>query len=458
MAGYIFSMTPKVVPKFKTKHRIILSMIPAPGTSEVFSRLENVESRSMHGQLPIVWNKAIDFNVFDIAGNKWIDFTSSIFVANVGHSNPFVTAAIRETLEHPLYSCYAYANPFRAKYLERLITFAGKPFNKAFLLSAGTEATEASLKLMRMNGQKNGKRRRGVICIENNWHGRTLGAQMMSSNLVQKSWIGYEDPDIHHIPFPYPWEMNEKSGEVFLLEGLEKLATKGIDLSQDICGFMLETFQGWGAVFYPKDFVKAIEKICKKNGILLCFDEMQAGFGRTGHNFGFQYYDVTPDLICIGKGMGGGVPLSGVIGRDVIMDLPEIGNMSSTHSANPLVCAAGLAVLDELDSKNLVEEAKRKGKFFREGLESIKRRFPNHISWILGEGMIMAILFKNPSTGKADGLFASMVAERCMQKGLLVVHTGRESIKLGPPLTIIDDALIEGISVLDQAIDEVASA
>jgi 4-aminobutyrate aminotransferase-like enzyme len=310
---------------------------------------------------------------------------------------------------------------------------------------------------MRMHGQKAGKRRRGIICIENNWHGRTLGAQMMSSNLGQRAWIGYQDADIHHIPFPYPWQLEGKSGEEFLQQGLDQLAAKGIDLTQDVCGFMLETFQGWGAVFYPKDFVQAIENFCRKNGILLAFDEMQAGFGRTGKKFGFQHYEVTPDLICTGKGMGGGVPLSGVIGRAEIMDLPEVGNMSSTHSANPLVCAAGLAVLEELESRNLVAEAERKGKLFREALESIQKQFPDRISWILGNGMIMAVLFQDPTTGKADGPFTSRVAERCMQKGVLVVHTGRESIKLGPPLTITDKALLEGIAVLAESIAEVAA-
>lgn len=457
MAGHTFSLIPQDVPKLKTDHRSIQTAIPAPGTAKVFERLEKVESRSMHGQLPLVWERAEDFSVYDIAGNRWIDFTSTIFVANVGHSNHRVTSAIKETLDHPLYSCYAYANPVRATYLEKLISFAGKPFDKAFLLSAGTEATEAALKLMRMHGQQTKKRRRGIICIENNWHGRTLGAQMMSSNVGQRAWIGYQDADIHHIPFPYPWQLEGLRGEEFLHKGLEQLTSNGIDLSQDICGFMLETFQGWGAIFYPKDFVQAIEKLCRKHNILLAFDEMQAGFGRTGKNFGFQHYDVTPDLICTGKGMGGGVPLSAVIGRAEIMDLPEVGNMSSTHSANPLVCAAGLAVLEELESRNLVTEAERKGKLFRDSLESIQKQFPDRISWILGNGMIMAMLFKDPETGKADGPFTSRVAERCMQKGVLVVHTGRESMKLGPPLTITDEALLEGIAVLAESIVEVAA-
>ncbi len=455
MSKYLISTDPKAVKKIKTKHRKILTKIPAPGTSKAIKDLHNIESRSMHGQLPLIWSKAKNFNIYDIAGNKWIDFTSTIFVANVGHSNQKVTNAIEETLSNPLYSCYSYANSTRINYIKRLLKFAGKPFEKVFLMSAGTEATEASLKLMRMYGQKKQKRRLGIICIENNWHGRTLGAQMMSSNISQSSWIGFKDENIHYIPFPYPWANNDKNGSEIFKEGLSNLAKKGLDLKKDICGFMLETFQGWGAVFYPRHFVKQIEKICRNNEILLTFDEMQAGFGRTGYKFGYQHYDVTPDLICVGKGMGGGVPLSGVIGKAEIMDLPEIGNMSSTHSANPLVCAAGNAVLEELENKDLINKSRFLGQIFKNELEKIKLLFPQHISWILGEGMIMAMLFKDAKTGNPDCETASKVAEKCMQKGLLVVHTGRESIKFGPPLTITEEALLEGTDTLKEAITEV---
>lgn len=457
MAGYEFCRSPQKVPFVSTEFRTIQTAIPAPGTEQILSSLDHYESRSMHGQFPLIWDRAVDTSVFDIAGNCWIDFTSTIFVATVGHSNARVTAAMQAMIDTPIYSCYAYPNRKRAEYLQRLVEFAGKPFEKAFLLSAGTEATEAALKLMRMHGLKLGKRRRGVVCIEGNWHGRTMGAQMMSGNLAQRDWIGFQDADIHHIPFPYPWALNGSSPEAFLETGLKKLEAAGIDLAQDVCGFMLETFQGWGAVFYPKEFVQAIEKLCRKHGILLAFDEMQAGFGRTGRRFGFQHYGVTPDLIACGKSMGGGVPLSGVLGRAEIMDLPDIGNMSSTHSANPLVCAAGLAVIEELEQRDLVVEAERKGELLFKGLHTLQQHFPDRISALLGKGLIAAVLFRTSDTGIADGAFTSRVAERCMQKGLLVVHTGRESIKIGPPLTISDQALLEGIDVLGEAIAEVAA-
>lgn len=457
MAGYAFSRAPVAVPQVKTSCREIKTSIPAPGTQEILDRLDAHESRSMHGQLPIVWHRAKDFNIYDVAGNCWIDFTSTIFVANVGHSNSRVISAIKAALDQPLMSCYAYSNENRAEYHEKLISFAGAPFEKAFLLSAGTEATEAALKLMRMHGQKVGKRRRGVICIEGNWHGRTLGAQMMSSNLAQRDWIGYQDADIHHIPFPYPWLVDEGSAAEFLVKGLKRLTDQGIDLKQDVCGFMLETFQGWGAVFYPHAFVQAIEAVCHENNILLAFDEMQAGFARTGRAFGYQHYGVTPDLICCGKGMGGGVPLSGVLGRAEVMDLPDVGNMSSTHSANPLVCAAGLAVLAEIEERNLVDETARKGELLFTALHDLQLKFSDRIHRILGKGLIAAVLLRDPKTGEPDGAFTSKVAERCMQKGLLVVHTGRESIKIGPPLTITDAALLEGVEVLSEAITEIAA-
>lgn len=457
MAGHQFSRTPVVVPTLETHFRTIKTPLPAPGTQEILDSLDKIESRSMHGQIPLVWEHAKNFNVFDHAGNKWIDFTSTIFVANIGHANEHLKARLKAVLDHDLLNTYAYPNRIRQEYLSKLIAATPKNFEKAFLLSAGTEATEAALKLMRMNGQAEGKRRLGIVCVEGNWHGRTMGAQLMSSNVQQKAWIGHEDPDIHHIKFPYPWALNGASGAAFFAEQLKSLEQKGLDLSQDICGVMLETFQGWGAVFYPEDFVQAFAQAAQKYGWLLAFDEMQAGFARTGKLFGYEHYGVEPDLICCGKGIGSGFPISAVLGRAKIMDLPDIGNMSSTHSANPMACAAGLATLEEIESKKLVSETARKGEILFGGLKALQKKFPNRISHVFGRGLIAALIIKSPKTGEPDGAFTSLVAQRCFHKGLLVVHTGRESLKLGPPLTITDEALLEAISVIDEAFYEISA-
>ncbi len=455
--GYEFSREPKKVKLVNTKNREIKTEIPCPGTKEILESLDITESRSMHGQIPIVWDSAKGSNIYDLKGNKFIDFTSAIFFSNVGHSNDRVTKAIKDMLSKPILGCYAYANEVRAKYLEKLICFCGDNFEKAFLLSSGTETTEAALKLMRMSGQKKKKKRLGVIAFENNWHGRTLGAQMMSGNPIQKEWIGYKDKDIHHLPFPYPWIVDENEGESFFQKSIQKLIEDGVDPSKDLCGVILETFQGWGAVFYPSSFVKAIKDFCIEHNLVLTFDEMQAGFARTGKAFGYQHYDVEPDLLCCGKGMGNGYPLSGVIGKKEIMDLPEVGNMSSTHSANPMACAVGLAVLDEIEDKNLISESLRKGNILKTKLNELKDKSSNRISYILGEGLISAILFQDPVKNTPDSEIASKIALKCYEKGLLVVHTGRESIKLGPPLNISDEALEEGINVIIESFEEAIS-
>jgi 4-aminobutyrate aminotransferase-like enzyme len=434
----------------KTKNRFIHTLIPAPGTKSLFKSLSKVESRSMHGQMPIAWDKAKNFNIFDIAGNKFIDFTSTIFVANIGHSNPRLIKYIKLALSKNFLHSYAYINKIREKYIKKLILFAGKNFQKAFLMSAGTEATEAALKLMRMHGQKQGKRKLGIICFEGNWHGRTMGAQMMSGNIKQKEWIGYQDPNIYHLPFPYPWILKNNESEKFLIDSLKKIEKK-INLKKDICGVMIETFQGWGAIYYPKEYVKLLFKICKKNNILITFDEMQSGFARTGYKFGYEYYGVKPDLICCGKGMGGGIPISGVIGKKNIMDLPEVGNMSSTHSANPLACYAGLAVLEEINKKKLLQNTKDKEKILFKKLNQIKDKFPKEILYVQGKGLIAALIFNLRSKNNVKKIL-KLIVEECLKNGLLVVYTGRESIKIGPPLTITKEALIEGINVLDQAI------
>ena len=216
MSKYNFSKIPIKVQTVNTSHRSIHTPIPPPGTKETINKLELDESRSMQGQMPIIWDRAKDYNIYDKHGNKWIDFTSTIFVANVGHGNQNILKAVKKVMNKPLLHTYAYVNEQRVQYHKKLVEFSGSLFQKAFLLSAGTEATEAALKLMRMHGQKIRKRRLGIICIEGAWHRRTMGAQMMSGKPSQKEWIGYHDPNIHHIPFPYPWVLNGHSGEEFL--------------------------------------------------------------------------------------------------------------------------------------------------------------------------------------------------------------------------------------------------
>lgn len=455
MSGLGFSHVPKEVKRIKTEYRSIVTKIPVPESLPILERVYETESHSMHGQLPIIWDRAEGVQVYDSWGNKWLDFSSTIFVTNAGHGNKRIVEALNKVINKPLLHTYTFTSPERFEYLNYLIANTPKQFEKAFLLSAGTEATEATLKLMRLNGIKHAKKKGGILCFEGNWHGRTLGAQMMGWNPSQKEWIGYLDPNIYHLSFPYPWrpEAIENPRKFFRDSIKELIESKNINPKTDLCGIMMETFQGWGAVFYPKEFVQEVALFAKENDLLLTFDEMQAGFGRTGELFGYMNYDVEPDLLACGKGASSSLPLAVVLGSKEIMDLPGIGSMSSTHSANPLVCAAGLANMKALIEDGLIVNSKKLGVLFHERLDLLQKKFRNYISSIQGVGLLAAVIFTDTNNNPLSQL-SDLISEKCLQTGLLVVHTGRESIKLAPPLVINEEQLLEGVQTFTTAVEE----
>lgn len=419
---------------------------------EILRRLKRVEARAMHGQLPVSWKAASGSTVVDIHDREYIDFTSTIFVQNVGHGHPEVIAAITRTMEKPLLAAYTYPTEIRADYLERLINFAGEGFEKAFLVSSGTEAVEVAIKLMRLYGRSRKKSRYGIVSCKGNWHGRTMGAQMLSSNEAQKTWIGSLDPNMFHMDFPYPWLVAEEDGAVFFEKKINELIESlSLNPSTDLVGFALESFQGWGAFFYPVGFVKALEKFATKHDLLIFFDEMQAGFYRTGMKFGFQHYDVVPDLFACGKAMGGGLPMSGVVGRGDLLDLAEVGSMSSTHSAHPICCAAALAVLDIMEAPSFPDVVARNSNRLWRELHHLQELFPSVIEATYGKGCIAALIIKSNQQKTADQR-ATEICEKALDSGLLLVKTGRESIKIGPPLTIDEPTLVRGLEILQECL------
>lgn len=458
MAAFTFSRAPVKRPPVRSQFRNIQTALPVPESLPILDDLERYESRSMHGQIPIVWDRAKDFQVFDKWGNVWIDFTSTIFVANAGHSNDRIRAALKDMIDHDLLHTYSYATEVRAKFLKKLVEATPAPFEKAYLISTGTEATEMVVKLMRLEGQRTGKRRLGIMSFEGSYHGRTQGAAMIGGNAAGRTWIGFEDPNVWQVPFPYHWDFSAgETGAQRFAQHIELLRSRGIDPARDVAGFMFEAYIGWAAAFIPTDYVQAAARFARENGVLLGFDEVQGGFGRTGKLFTYEHYGVEPDMIACGKGISSSLPLAAVLGRARLLDLPDVGSMSSTHSANPLACAAGLANLEELIERDLVAQAEKKGERLFARLRQMQARYPKRIAHVTGAGLLAALIFRDPVTGAPDGLTASLVCERALHKGILLVHTGRESIKLGPPLTIPLEAIEEGIDVLQEALDEVAA-
>jgi 4-aminobutyrate aminotransferase / (S)-3-amino-2-methylpropionate transaminase / 5-aminovalerate transaminase len=443
--SYKFNLIPKEVPKINTKYRKIVTSIPPENSIPILNDLRKYEPASMSLELPVVWDIAENFQVFDKNGNCWIDFSSGTFVVNVGHRHPKICKAISETVDNNFLHNYYFPSEIRAKLVKKLHEMIPENLNKVFLLTTGAEATECSIKLARIHGKKTNPKKIGIISFLGAMHGKTLGALMVGGKTKEKHWIGNLDPDMYHLPFP-----SKDSGEEFFKESIEKLEQNGVDLTT-ITAFMIESYQGWGALFYPKNYIKALRKWANEHDVIVIFDEIQSGFGRTGKLFAYEHYEVEADIVCCGKGISSGLPLSAVVGRKELIDVDP--SLNSTHGGNPVCCAATLASLEVLEDENLVNESARKGEILEKGLLLIKDNYPKRIE-ISGKGLIFAVHIKNPSTDALDAELVDRIIEKCMQKGLLLIRTGTGTIKIGPPLTIFDDALLEGISVIAESIRE----
>ena len=242
MSGWKFEMEPVDVPQVETKYRKIITKLPVPESLGVFDDLNKYEARAMHGQLPVVWDRAEGFQVFDAYGNCWIDFTSTIFVANAGHANPAIVAALDKVVNQKLLHTYTFAHEKRRRFLQKLIEITPPQFEKAFLLSAGTEATECAIKLMRLNGQLKDAKKIGIVSFKGAMHGRTMAAEMLKGNTDSSSWVGYHDPNIYHLPFPYPYPQKKPGfdwAEQFHHD-IKVLAQQGLDFNS-LAGFIVES-------------------------------------------------------------------------------------------------------------------------------------------------------------------------------------------------------------------------
>jgi 4-aminobutyrate aminotransferase-like enzyme len=448
-----FLLTQQEVKPVSTKYRKLSGMIPNDETLEQITRLREAEPQSMRGQAPIIWDHAEGFSVFDAYGNKWLDFSSGVLIANAGHGHKKVVEAIIRQVQKPLLTTYCFPNEPRIKLAQKLVSLAPKPLNKVFLLSTGAESTECALKLMRTYGRKFGGDKKSVIvAFVDSFHGRTMGSQQMGGSPGGKAWIKNYDTEIVHVPFPDGFRCTDTSFDLF-----EKtLAKLNID-PQNVAGVISETYQGVGPNFMPKAYAQSLRKWCDKHKALLCFDEVQAGFGRCGTFWGFELYGVVPDLFCMGKGMSGSLPISGVIGRQEVLDLYGPNEMTSTHSGNPVCCAAALASVEVILEEKLVENAARLGVILKRELSSIKDEFSSVIGFAPVEGLVGGLLIIKPGTKEPNHDLALDIIDGCFRRGLMMfapVGVGGGCVKIAPPLCITEDALVEGCSVICETMRE----
>src|SRR5436190_300159 len=381
--GKEFSIEPRRVPRVETKYRRIVTSLPHPDSVATLEKLRQFEPQSMRGQPPVVWDRAEDIFVFDKYGNRWLDWSSGVLVTNAGHGATEVKQAIIDQVNSGLIHNYCFPSEERAQLAELLASVAPEGLKKVFLLTTGSEATECAIKLSRAHGIKvGGKKKIGIIGWERGFHGRTLGAQQAGGMAGQKSWIVNEDPAIVTAPFPDGYWQTDTRFETFLAT----LKARGME-AENVAGVIMETYQGVGPDFAPVEFVKQLAEWCRKHNIVLTFDEVQAGFGRTGKFWAFEHYGVVPDLICCGKGISSSLPLSAVIGRAEVMDQFPPGSMTSTHTGNPVCCAAALASLKKIVKENLTENAARLEPVLLAGLKKIQSNHREIIGHVTARGM-----------------------------------------------------------------------
>ncbi|MFN7933716.1 MAG: aspartate aminotransferase family protein [Bryobacteraceae bacterium] len=451
-----FSIVPKNVPAVSTQFRKINTALPAPETVATLESLHRTELRAMQGQPPVVLDRAEGFQIYDPAGNCWIDWSSGVLITNAGHSHPDVIAAIQEQTAKHMIASYMFPNGPRARFAERFSELLPEGHKKVFLLSTGSEAVECAIKLCRTHGIKVGGRKKNIIVsFEKAFHGRTMGAQQAGGIPALKEWIVNLDAGFVQVPFPDGYRTIDTSFD-FFLKCLTDLGVSG----PNVCGVILETYQGGSAAFAPVEYMQQLRKWCDGHKALLVCDEVQAGFGRTGTMWGFEHYGIVPDLSTWGKGISSSLPLAAVAGRADVMDLHPPGSMSSTHSGNPVCCAAALASLEVVVKENLPAQAARKGAVLHSRLRSMMGKHPE-IGCIDGKGMVAGVACIKPGTNREPHPdLAWDIVERCWHKGLLMfmpVGFGGATVKICPPLIISDEALEESLQVFEEAFAAVAA-
>ncbi|PAW84220.1 MAG: aspartate aminotransferase family protein [Pedosphaera sp. Tous-C6FEB] len=455
--GKEFSITPRTVPHVETKYRRIVTPVPHPDSVPTLEKLRQFEPQSMRGQPPIVWDHAQDIFVYDKYGNRWIDWSSGVLVTNAGHCAPEVKQAILDQVNSNLLHNYVFPSEERAELAGELAAVAPEGLQKVFLLTTGSEATECAIKLSRAHGIKvGGNKKIGIIGWERGFHGRTLGSQQAGGMAGQKNWIVNEDPAIITAPFPDGYWQQDTSFESFL----KSVAARGLT-PEATAGVIMETYQGVGPDFAPVEFVQKLRAWCDANNIVLTFDEVQAGFGRTGKFWAFEHYGVSPDLICCGKGISSSLPLSAVIGREAIMDQFPPGSMTSTHTGNPVCVAAALASVRKIVRDKLTENAAALEPVLLAGLRAIQAKHPHVIGHVTARGLVAGMQTVKPGTKQPDHDLAHAIIERCMWKGLLLfapVGAWGQTVKIAPPLTIPREALEESLGVLAEATAEAVQA
>lgn len=416
----------------------IKTLLPGPRAAALIARDEAVTSPSLTRSYPLVIERGEGCWVWDVDGNRFLDFTAGVAVCATGHAHPQVVAAIREQSGKFLHMCGSdfYYEPMVAL-CERLARLApGGSAKRVFLANSGAEAVEAALKLARY-----ATGREEFIAFHGAFHGRTIGAlSLNASKPIHRERYGELLDGVHFVPYPSAYRGQSTAATMDHINAIV------VERANDVAAVVVESIQGEGGYLVPPDdFLPALRTLCDERGILLVVDEVQSGLGRTGKFFACEHVGVAPDVICFAKGIASGLPLGGIIARADLMQW-QPGAHASTFGGNPVACAAALATLDLVEG-GLMDNAARIGELMLTELRKLIRACAC-VGDARGRGLMLGVEIVSDRSAKTPApQLRDDIVQRCFERGLLLLPCGANVVRFCPPLVVTEDEARVALSV-----------
>ncbi len=431
---------------------------PGPKAKAMIERDHAVTSPSYIKEYPLVVERGEGVWIYDVDGNSYLDFMAGIAVASTGHSHPKVVKAIQDAAAKFLHIC---GTDF---YYESMVTLCEKlsksvaPYmgqSKVFLTNSGTEAVDGAIKLARHH-----TRRSKIISFKGAFHGRTLAAiTLNSSKVTQKAHFGPLLPEVYHLPYSYPFRCaykNEKTwceSNCVCANKIEQDWFPSHFAPEEVAAIFVEPIQGEGGYIMPAlKFLKDLRAICDKHGIMLVFDEVQSGIGRTGDMFAAETLGVAPDILLTAKGIASGMPIGAIVAKTSVMTWGR-GTHGSTYGGNPVCCAAANATIEIIEGQ--LPTIKKTGLYFKEQLKILQKKHPV-IADIRGVGLMIGVEFTLKDGTPAQD-YVGKLEQLAFRKGLLLLSCGKSTIRFAPPLVITEGEVKVGLEILDQCLTELGT-
>jgi len=426
--------------------------MPGKQATQYLERDAAVVSPSYTRPYPLMMDHGTGCEVWDVDGNRFLDFASGIAVCSTGHCHPRVVEAIKEQSEKFLHISSDFYHPTWIEFSERVAATA--PFKekaKVFLGNSGTEAVEAAIKLARIHSG-----RQQFIGFYGAFHGRSMGALSFTARkpVFRRGFMPLLN-GVFHAPFPDTYRplLQSDDGDYgkAVVDFIENVLFERVVPADDCAAILVEPIQGEGGfIVPPENFFPALRQLCDKYGILLIVDEVQSGVGRTGKWWAIEHWGVEPDIVCFAKGIASGMPLGGILARESVMDWPA-GSHGNTYGGNPISCAAGIATLD-LIGNGLMDNATVMGEYVKDALEEIQMRHPS-IGVVRGIGLMIGVEFVMDKTTKEPApALRDFVIEEAFHNGLITLGCGTSTLRIAPPLIIDRPIVDEALTIIEAAI------